>query len=80
MPLSGLMGLVDRHEWNMPWLNQSLKPDQVVQFGIRDVDDGEKALMDKVKLEYYSPQEIHDKGLEIFSQNLPTVGKIILFI
>ena len=79
MPLSGLLGLVDKNIWGMPWMNQLLKPEQVIHLGVRDMDDGEVALMRKYKVEHYTPQDIKEKGLsEVLNdiskrwQGLPT--------
>lgn len=63
MPVAGLMGLADRQVWNMPWLNQNLKPDRLIYLGIRDLDQGEIYFMKKHNIENYSPQQIRSKGL-----------------
>jgi arginase len=64
MPLSGLLGLVDKNTWGMPWMNQLLKPNQVIQLGIRDVDDGEMMLLKEHQIEYYSPEDIQKQGID----------------
>ena len=64
MPLSGLMGLVDRDSWAMPWMNQMLRPNQVIHLGVRDMDPGELELMKKLNVEYYTPEAIQEKGLQ----------------
>ncbi|MCB0377719.1 MAG: arginase [Bdellovibrionales bacterium] len=63
MPLSGLLGLVPKEDWGMPWLNQLLRADQVIQLGVRDIDHGEQELMDEYGIEYYSPSQVREKGL-----------------
>lgn len=63
MPLSGLFGWVDKNIWGMPWMNQLLKPNQVIHLGVRDMDEGEVALMKKHEIEFYRPEEIREKGL-----------------
>jgi arginase len=63
MPLAGLFGWVDKNIWGMPWMNQLLKPHQVVQLGIRDADAGEIELMKKYGVEYYPPEAIREQGL-----------------
>ena len=63
MPLSGLFGWVDKNIWGMPWMNQLLKPHQVIHLGVRDMDEGEVALMKKHEIEFYRPEEIRKKGL-----------------
>ena len=70
MPLSGLLGLVDKNIWGMPWMNQLLKPKQVIHLGVRDIDEGEIALMKEHKIEYYTPLEIKEKGLESILKNI----------
>ena len=64
MPLSGLLGLVDKNTWEMPWMNQELKPHQVVQVGIRDADQGELKLLHQHNIQYYSPESLRQKGLK----------------
>ncbi len=63
MPLAGLLGWVDKNIWGMPWMNQLLKPNQVIQLGIRDVDAGEIKLMKQHGVEYYTPEDIQKMGL-----------------
>ncbi len=64
MPLSGLLGLVDKNIWGMPWMNQNLKPDQVIYLGVRDIDKGEREILSDLKIEHYSPEDIKIKGLK----------------
>jgi arginase len=64
MPLSGLLGLVDKNIWAMPWMNQLLKPEQVIHIGVRDMDHGEIELMDKHNIEHYTPDNVEQLGLE----------------
>lgn len=64
MPLSGLLGLVDKNIWGMPWMNQLLKPDQVIHLGVRDIDAGEMKLLEEHNIEHYKPADIRQKGLE----------------
>lgn len=63
MPLSGLFGWVDKNIWGMPWMNQLLKPEQIVQLGIRDVDEGEMKLVKEHNIEFYDPASLRKKGL-----------------
>lgn len=64
MPLSGLLGLVDRNIWGMPWMNQLLKPEQVIHIGVRDMDQGEIDLMAQHKIEHYKPEKVRQLGLQ----------------
>ena len=64
MPLSGLLGLVDKNIWGMPWMNQLLKPEQVIHLGVRDMDHGEIQIMENLNIEYYRPEKIREIGLK----------------
>ena len=75
MPVAGLLGLIDKNKWAMPWLSQVLKPNQFVQLGVRDIDEGEKRLVEELDIEYYSPREIRQKGLENLLKELSVQWK-----
>ncbi len=64
MPVAGLLGLINKNKWAMPWLKQLLKSDQFVQLGVRDIDEDELRLVKEHKIEYYSPQNIRKQGLK----------------
>ena len=64
MPVAALMGLAPKAVWKMPWLNQSLTPDNIVYFGIRELDPGEVHTVRKYGIENYSPTQIRGKGLK----------------
>ncbi len=70
MPLSGLLGWVDKNIWGMPWMNQLLKPEQVIQIGIRDVDAGELKLLKDHGIEYYPPEAVREKGITEILQDI----------
>ncbi len=70
MPLSGLLGWVDKNIWGMPWMNQLLKPEQVIQIGIRDVDAGELKLLKDHGIEYYPPEAVREKGITAILQDI----------
>lgn len=70
MPLSGLLGLVDRNIWGMPWMNQNLKPDQIAYLGVRDIDQGEREILERLQIECYTPQAIREKGLAAILNDL----------
>ena len=44
------------------WLLPSLNPKNIVYIGLRDLDDGEKALIEKHKIRIYTPYDIEKKG------------------
>ncbi len=64
MPVAGLLGLINKNKWAMPWLNQLVKPTQFVQLGVRDIDNGEQRLVKEHKIEHHSPEELRKQGLE----------------
>ena len=63
MPLAGLMGLVDKDHFQMPWLKQNLKPQNIVHIGVRDVDSGELEIMKDNNMEYYTAKDVREKGM-----------------
>ena len=72
MPVAGLMGLAPKEAWKIPWLNQSLTPDRIVYFGLRDVDPDEVQTIRTHEIENYSSEYIHKKGLE---RIFPSISK-----
>ena len=64
MPVAGLMGFTEKEPWNKNWLNQSLKPHQLIYLGLRDLDKGEIVLIKKHHIENYTPQAFRKVGLK----------------
>jgi arginase len=64
MPVSGLLGLLDTKIWHMPSIPKILNANQIIQFGIRDIDAGELRLLKELNVEYYRPEKIKGMGLQ----------------
>lgn len=60
MPLSFLLG-ADRLE-KQYWLETYLKPENLIYFGIRDLDLAEKKFLDENKITYYTSQQISNSN------------------
>jgi arginase len=61
MPLSFLLG-ADRLE-KQYWLENYLKPENLIYFGVRDLDVAEKKFLDENKIIYYTSQQINSGNL-----------------
>mgnify|MGYP000093045893 CR=1 FL=1 len=57
MPLSFLLGQDDLFA-STSWFSYCLKPENLIYFGIRDLDLAEHNFLDKLKIEHYSRQDI----------------------
>lgn len=69
MPLAFLLGLVKRDDFS--WIRRNLLPQKLIFFGPRDLDQGEKDLIEKHSIQYYSSEEINRVGAhEILSMAL----------
>lgn len=64
MPLSFLLG-IDPLFQNMGWFEERLKPENLIYFGLRDLDPAEQKFLDKLNISYYTAGQIH--------RNLPDV-------
>ncbi len=64
MPLAKAMGIGHSHLTNIYYEGRKVNPENVFILGARDLDYGENKLIDEKKLNVYSPQDIHDKGIE----------------
>ncbi|ABR50496.1 arginase [Alkaliphilus metalliredigens QYMF] len=63
MPLAKLMNVGHEGLTNVYFQGQKVKPENVFIIGARDLDLGEIALIDKMKLNVYSADEIIEKGI-----------------
>jgi arginase len=61
MPLSFLLG-ADRLE-KQYWLESFLKPENLIYFGVRDLDLAEKDFLDENKITYYTAEKIKTVGV-----------------
>jgi len=69
MPLAGLLNFMGKEPWNEEWMNTSLKHENIVYIGIRDVDPGEEKLIKKLGIKSYPMNLVREYGIErILSQ------------
>lgn len=61
MPLSFLLG-ADRIE-KQYWLENYLKPENLIYFGVRDLDVAEKKFLDENKITYYTADQINNSDV-----------------
>lgn len=61
MPLSFLLG-ADRLQGE-DWIENFLKPENLIYFGVRDLDPEEKLFLDRHKIRHYSVEDINKNGL-----------------
>lgn len=64
MPLSYLLGYDDERLSNIGGYKPKIKPENIVYFGIRDVDPGEKDTISKLNIKSYYYDSIKEKGIE----------------
>ena len=63
MPLSFLTGLVTKKIEGLDWIEPSIKPENLVYIGLRDVDKGEKEILKKYNIKAFSIHEIDRYGI-----------------
>lgn len=57
MPLSFLLG-IDPFFQKTGWFEEQLKPENLIYFGLRDLDLAEKKFLDTLKIQHYSADEV----------------------
>lgn len=62
MPLAFLLGL-DRLA-DQAWINTYLKPENLIYFGVRDLDPEEQRFLETHQIRHYSVETIHQRGLD----------------
>ena len=64
MPVSLLMKLIKNQECQkaFSWL-PTLKPENIVYIGLRDIDPGEEVILKENKIRYYSSTDVHKIGI-----------------
>lgn len=67
MPLSFLLG-IDPLFQNAGWFEATLKPENLIYFGLRDPDAAEKNFLDKLKIQYYTADRIQRDSQKIISE------------
>ncbi|MCB0422256.1 MAG: arginase [Bdellovibrionales bacterium] len=64
MPLAALLGLFDLNRvGHMDWFHPVLQPSDVALLGVRDLDSGEKEVIENLKLPCFDVEEIRDIGM-----------------
>ena len=63
MPVAHLLGWIPKGSMkSFNWLTPKLKPENIVYIGLRDLDKGEKVLLEKHSIKFYTPFDIEDVG------------------
>lgn len=70
MPLAFLLNLENVSVKNFAWLQSFLKPEKLIYLGLRDVDPFEQQMLQKLKIRYYTAQNVKTKGM------VPIAGEI----
>ena len=65
MPLAALLGLGASELVHLGRTGPKLKPADVVLFGVRDLDDGEKVLLRKSGITIYTMRDIDERGITV---------------
>lgn len=60
MPLTFLTGLATHPEFD--WITHKLQPNKLILVGPRDLDEGERDLIEKYKIQYFSSEELNHLG------------------
>lgn len=67
MPLAFLLGAETQDGEH--WMGEKLKPENLIYFGVRDLDSGEKEFLDKKKIKYYTAAQIQqDRSSQILRE------------
>ena len=67
MPLGSALGLDNM--FNLP----TIKPNQLIYIGIRDIDPYEQEMIEKLNIEYYTSKHIHKYGLKDIIRNIKKI-------
>lgn len=60
MPLSFLLNVSSHGDFN--WLKRFIKPHKLILIGPRDLDDGEKKIIEELSIQYYSSDDLNHLG------------------
>lgn len=63
MPLSFLLGL-NRQDKRFSWMKKFLRPQKLILFGPRDLDQAEKEIIEELSIQYISSEEIRRSGTQ----------------
>lgn len=73
MPLAFLLNLENFGEKNFSWLKCFLNPEKLIYVGLRDVDPFEQQILDKLKIRYYTAQDIKTKGMVHVAREISSI-------
>lgn len=63
MPVSHVMNLIPKEDINgFDWMKTYIKTDELVFFGVRDIDNDEKLTLKENKIKCFTPDHIHKNG------------------
>lgn len=65
MPLAFLTG---EENLNEEWFSEYLKPENLIYFGVRDLDKAEKLFLDKKKITYFSSADVHTHVTQVINE------------
>jgi arginase len=70
MPLSILLNLEGVADQAVPWLRGRLKPEQLIYFGLRDVDPYESQILKELKICHFTAQQIRQRGMAVVAREI----------
>lgn len=73
MPVSILAQLENLKEFN--WIKNKLSLENLLYLGVRDIDPGEKELMEKYNIKYYTSNEINNTSIEKLIRSIDVIQK-----
>jgi arginase len=60
MPLAFLLNQAKHHDFE--WIRRFIRPEKLILIGPRDLDDGEKDIIQRLKIQYYSSDDLNRIG------------------
>lgn len=60
MPLAFLLNQASHHDFE--WIKRFIKPEKLILIGPRDLDEGEKNIIEKLSIQYYSSDDLNRIG------------------
>lgn len=79
MPVSHVMNLIPKEDINgFDWMKTYIKTDELVFFGVRDIDNDEKLTLKENKIKCFTPDHIHKNGGKI-TKDIDLVNFYLIF-
>ncbi|MFZ3230591.1 MAG: arginase family protein [Pseudobdellovibrio sp.] len=75
MPAYYLMNKLDR-PINLNWMQALLQPDQITYIGLRDLDPFEIKLLDDLKIDYFTSEEVNKNGIQKVIEKINNKNKL----